>query len=285
MTIRPSSPVDLLILGAGWTSTFLIPLLQSENISYAATSTSGREGTIPFNFDPDDDDNSTNAQYRPLPQARTILITFPLRGSQAPRSLTDRYSATHDASDVVPSWILLGSTGIWTAQGVTTRQSAYDTSNARAEAEDALLAHKPESSTVLNLAGLYGGTRVPRTWLSRVAKTVEAAKGKTSLHLIHGEDVARVIVAVHDRQTWDKVKGKRWILTDLRVYDWWDLMFQWGGEVDGMDVRAEVGKWFREAGVGALPREKSELGRWVDARETWEVTGILPSKGLADVLG
>jgi len=282
-------PVDLLILGAGWTSTFLIPLLQSQNITYAATSTSGRDGTIPFTFDPDasSDNDGDDAQYSSLPNAHTILITFPLRGDQAPRTLVEKYLAVHSSEagkGMEPNWILLGSTGIWTSQSVTTRHSAYDKSNARAQAEDALLALKPNNATILNLSGLYGGTRVPKAWLSRVAKTVEAAKGKTSLHLIHGEDVARVIIAVLDGQTWKKVKGERWILTDLRVYDWWDLMFQWGGEIEGKDLEGEVIKWMREEGVGALPREKSELGRWVDARETWKAVGILPVKGMSDVL-
>lgn len=283
MTIQ-HPPVDLLILGAGWTSTFLIPLLQSQNITYAATSTSGRDGTIPFKFDADapSDDDGDDAQYRALPNAHTILITFPLRGDQAPRTLVESYLTVH--SGVEPNWILLGSTGIWTSLSVTTRHSAYDKSNARAAAEDALLALKPNSATILNLSGLYGGSRVPKGWLSRVAKTVEAAKGKTSLHLIHGEDVSRVVIAALNPETWAKVKGERWILTDLRVYDWWDLMFQWGGEIKGKDIRGEVIKWMREEGVGALPRGKSEVGRWVDARETWEALGILPVKGMGDVL-
>ena len=33
--------VDVLILGAGWTSTFLIPLLEEEKLSYAATTRDG----------------------------------------------------------------------------------------------------------------------------------------------------------------------------------------------------------------------------------------------------
>ena len=34
--------VDLLILGAGWTSSFLIPLLKERNFTFAATTTDGR---------------------------------------------------------------------------------------------------------------------------------------------------------------------------------------------------------------------------------------------------
>lgn len=285
--------VDVLILGAGWTSTFLIPLLSHNHTSYAATTTTGHDDTIPFKFDPDtsSSDPSDTAQYRALPYARTILITFPLRGAEQPRTLIDRYTATHldigktSAASQTPNWILLGSTGIWTSQGVTNRHSAYDTSNARAQAEDALLALKPHHATVLNLAGLFGGARMPKTWLPRVAKTVEAAKGKTSLHLIHGEDVARLIVAGLDSKVWEKLRGGRWICTDLQVYDWWNLMMAWGGEIEGKDVKGEVLKWMREENVGALPREKEDLGRWVDARETWEAVGSVPVRGIMDVLG
>lgn len=284
---KPPSTTDILILGAGWTSTFLIPLLQSRKIHYVATSTTGRDGTIPFKFDPDASESDSEAQYRSLPHASSILVTFPLRGEQPPRTLVERYLATHrpDVNAAEPKWILLGSTGIWSDASRTDRHSTIDTSNARAQAEDALLAFKPTHSTILNLSGLYGGARVPKTWVSRVAKTVEAAKAKTSLHLIHGDDVSRVILAAHDSQIWEKVMGQRWILTDMRVYDWWDLMFQWGGEVDGKDIRGEVLKWMRDEGVGALPRDKADLGRWVDARETWETVGILPVKGLSDVIG
>lgn len=49
----------------------------------------------------------------------------------------------------------------------------------------------------MSLSGLWGGDRQPRNWLDRVAPTKEKLAGKTSLHLIHGQDVARSILAVH----------------------------------------------------------------------------------------
>ena len=51
----------------------------------------------------------------------------------------------------------------------------------RAEAEDELLALAPTfSTTVLNLAGLWGGQRTPKNWVAKVAPTKEALKIKVS---------------------------------------------------------------------------------------------------------
>lgn len=159
----------------------------------------------------------------------------------------------------------------------TTRHSPYDKTNARAIAEDELLSQHQET-VVLNLSGLWvrfgyrrslvsarlatkarwltpahillvlnvqGGTRDPINWLARVAPTEAALEQKGSLHLIHGLDVARAIIAVHlakhlptsgstspssseeemkreDRAA-TNIGGQRWILTDMHLVDWWDL--------------------------------------------------------------
>ena len=58
--------LDLLILGAGWTSTFLIPLCKERGVSYAATSRGGRDDTIAFEFDPHSVDP---APFQSLPNA------------------------------------------------------------------------------------------------------------------------------------------------------------------------------------------------------------------------
>lgn len=100
--------VELLILGAGWTSEFLIPLLKSSYVSFAATSRDGREGTIPFNFDPSSGDVE---QYKSLPDAMTILVTFPV--TENVKALVDGYRETRSGvrRDVSVNWIQLGSTG------------------------------------------------------------------------------------------------------------------------------------------------------------------------------
>lgn len=155
-----SSIVDILILGAGWTSTFLIPLLKSQNITYAATTTSGRDGTLKFQFSlPKNHDQEPNlSQYDALPTAKTVLVTFPLRGAEETKFLVNSYLKTHPKShSTAPShsakhqyqFIQLGSTGIWTIPDQptwVTRHSAYNKSDARGQAEDALLVRTEEET-------------------------------------------------------------------------------------------------------------------------------------------
>jgi len=62
---------------------------------------------------------------------------------------------------------------------------------------------------VLNLSGLWGGERQPRHWLDRVAGSKEKLKDKTSLHMVHGVDVARSILAVH--RNFGPAKGQRFV--------------------------------------------------------------------------
>ncbi|KAK0648604.1 hypothetical protein B0T16DRAFT_325331 [Cercophora newfieldiana] len=292
--------LDLLILGAGWTSTFLIPLLQQHRTSFAATTTSGRpvagHPTIPFRFNPSDPDQTAIAA---LPRARTLLITFPLYGSGASKTLVETYTATHQSAAQNAAskfrFIQLGSTGIWQGGGQTlvsegrspwlTRHSPYDTTNARAVAEDELLSL---GGCVLNLAGLWGGARDPRAWVQRVAKTKEEVRGKKSLHLIHGVDVARGIAAVVGCEggVWEgSGRGQRWMLTDGFVYDWWALLAGWAEGVDGREEPSEQAGWVFElmgeegSEVRGLPRSMEALGRCYDSREFWRVFGVVPLKG------
>ncbi|KAK0610031.1 hypothetical protein B0T17DRAFT_501012 [Bombardia bombarda] len=332
--------IDILILGAGWTATFLIPLLLSQSkskseptsrkdtttpLSFAATTTDGRpvanHPTIRFKFDPASP--SFQSSVAALPRARHVLITFPLVGAGPSRTLVETYTATHltsaasasaSASSSAPSpfrFIQLGSTGIWqkpddSASGVgatssanpwMTRHSSYTTADKRAVAEDELLAL---GGCVLELSGLWGGARDPRHWVDRVATSKEAVRGKKSLHMIHGVDVARAIVAVVrvDDEKWDRVgRGQRWMLTDGFVYDWWALFAGWAelksvgegegeGEEDGGSVDAKptrqaqwVYELMVEEGVRALPRSMEQLARCYDAREFWATFGLAPLKG------
>ncbi|EIN10092.1 hypothetical protein PUNSTDRAFT_133857 [Punctularia strigosozonata HHB-11173 SS5] len=278
--------VDLLILGAGWTSTFLIPLCVERSISYVATTRSGNapptpaaQPSIQFEFDPTSDDPTP---FTPLPNARTVLITFPIKVQGASERLVRLYKLTHTGTKA--AFIQLGSTGIWDG-GPTSRSesegelpdvwidrhSRFDTSNDRARAEMELLALSTETpTTVLNLCGLWGGKRSMRNWVGRVAPTKEVLSKKTSIHMIHGFDVARAILAVHS--TFAPANGQRWLLTDGRVYDWWDLASAWGPQP----------KWvfelMEETGVRALPRDPKHLGRALDSREFWVTFGLHPAK-------
>ncbi len=299
--------LTLLILGAGWTSTFLIPLLQSRNIAFAATTTSGHPvagvPTLPFKFDSSAPSPETRAAIAALPRARYILITFPLTGSGPSKLLVETYSETHLTTAANPTtnpfrFIQLGSTGIWqqpSAAATTDPNTASQINpnpwitrhtpptlplSPRSHAENELLAL---GGCVLNLAGLWGGSRVPRNWAARVASTKEAVRGKASLHLIHGEDVARLVVAVvlSEEGVWEaQGRGQRWMVTDGFVYDWWALLAGW---VDGEESAAERAKWvwelMGEVGVRALPRGMEVLGRCYDSRELWQAWGLVPVKG------
>lgn len=271
------APVDFLILGAGWTSQFLIPLLKSSSISYAATTTTGHISygtpTLPFRYDPTSDDS---APYSALPSAKTVLITFPLKGVNQSKQLISLYRQAHGAAN---QWIQLGSTGIFTAPQWNDHESSYDKEDQRAIAEDELLGLQ---GSVLNLAGLYGGERNPRNWVVRVARTKAEVKAKKVVHLIHGQDVARGIIAVHGHFT----PGKRWLLTDLRVNDWWDLIQTWGPEVQANAKEGEqadyaqwVGELMVEEGIRSLPRSVETLGRVLDSRAFWSEMQIWPVMG------
>ncbi|KAF1849377.1 uncharacterized protein K460DRAFT_365260 [Cucurbitaria berberidis CBS 394.84] len=277
MLRKQSKEVDLLILGAGWTSTFLIPQLERGKISHAETTTTGRDGTIPFKFDPDSGDADS---YKRLPSAHTILITFPLIGHSQSKNLVGLYRSVHGASN---NWIQLGSTEIFNQlpHDWSTDNSPYDKSSTRAIAEDELL---ELGGCVLNLCGLYGGQRVPRTWLPRLGKSKDDVRKRGAVHFVHGEDVARAVIATHSKFT----PSKRWIIADLRVYDWYDLIMSFSAMVDGgagnqqgQEPKQEFSKWvgelMEEEGIRALPRDMSLLGRKLDSRGFWQYHGVWPS--------
>lgn len=282
----------LLILGAGWSSTFLIPLLRARRLSFAATTRDGREvageKTIKWSFNPEGN-SSTLAkdknQFSKLPFAKHVLITFPLKDRGQSKLLVEGYKHVYSGKEV--RFIQLGSTGIWQCLQPslwTTRHSPYTKDNPRAIAEDELLSL---DGCVLNLAGLWGGERQPKNFAGRVAKTKEDVKGKTSLHMIHGQDVARVVLAVCEK--WEKVgERQRWMVTDGFVYDWWALFAGWAREakVDDNSVKdkdeepSSLAKWvfelMEERDVRALPRSMESLGRCYDVRELWKALGIAP---------
>ncbi|EST09049.1 Alpha/beta hydrolase fold-1 [Kalmanozyma brasiliensis GHG001] len=211
--------VDVLLLGSGWTASFLIPLLQKNNLRYAYTSRSP-----PDEKDPVDEhrlqfeltDPVTKESLDPLPRAATVVIIFPIKNLEQVDDLVHEYEDLHGRT----RWIQLGSTGIW-GPGRSTSSSPYDTENARAAAEQRLLDVTSGNAAVLNLAGLYGGQRQPRNFASRVGASKELLSLKGSVHFVHGQDVARAILLLHKSHSagW----GRRWIISDTKVYDWWQL--------------------------------------------------------------
>ncbi|KAF9459974.1 hypothetical protein BDZ94DRAFT_1311931 [Collybia nuda] len=308
-----TTPIDILILGAGWTSTFLTPLCDVRSITYAATTRSGRDSTIPFTFIPLSEDP---VPYSLLPDAHTVLITFPIEVPGASECLVRLYResrtpGTWMSKKGATSFIQLGTSGIWdgtrkklkdpgtafqhTPKPISVAHKWYDrltphAATPRAIAEDELLKLSPETpTTVLNLAGLWGGSRDMRNWVGRVAPSKEVLRNKGSIHMLHGTDLARAILAVHSN--FSKASGERWLITDGRVYDWWDLASAWGAPTviddsehrrEGDAVRGPHARWvqelMKESGVRALPRDVEALGRALDSREFWEVFGLSPIK-------
>lgn len=180
------------------------------------------------------------------------------------------------------------------------RHSPFNADNERALAEQELLGLS--HTAVINLSGLWGGERSMRNYVGRVASSKEDLRtkarhfdpmliscyqllflGQTSLHMIHGSDVARAILAVH--ANFALASGQRWILTDTRIYDWWDLASAWGtageahrGEIPQGPQPAWVRELMEEEGVRALPREMAKLGRLIDGRDFWKTFGISPGR-------
>lgn len=117
-SMSSSSPVDILILGAGWTATFLIPLCVEKNIKWAATTRGGSTDpytTIPFNFDQDDEsEEKLDKQCKQLPDAKTVLVTFPLTTKGAVGRLVQGYRKSRkDGRGGQELWVQLGTTSIW----------------------------------------------------------------------------------------------------------------------------------------------------------------------------
>lgn len=156
--------------------------------------------------------------------------------------------------DVDTKFILLGSTGVYDNGPTFTEETATDASHKkkkkhhhhdhkpkprpspwtdnssevvplpRALAENELLSYscpsnkirsKPIGTTCLLLCGLWGHGRSVRNYMSRLPDNKDVYRGLASVHLIHGRDVARGVVAAHGGI--EKAVGKRWILTNGRI--------------------------------------------------------------------
>lgn len=287
--------VDFLCLGAGWLWQFLSPLLKQRQTTFAFTTTDGRDGSIRFRFNSypskDDEDGDINDKepFTRLPRAKTVLVTFPVKGKDALRRLVKGYESTHPQN--ATQWILLGSTGVYSASDSSgfqwfDNESECTTKNERWKAEQALL--QEYQGCVLNLAGLYGEpTRDNKIWERATPKNQELLGAKKSVHFIHGRDVARVILRVAQRFTSD-----RWLVADGRVYDWWELVWDNAEKLESLldkDTTLVKGsgkagwtyrKWvldlMQEQGVRALPRPVEMLGRGLDSRAVWRSLGIVP---------
>lgn len=104
------APVDLLLLGTGWTGSFLLPIAADAGLSTASTTRDGRDGTIPFAFNPESDDLD---QFDHLPDAKTVVIIFPFYRGEHAVKLVRSYEKTRSEGADKPKFVLLGSTGIY----------------------------------------------------------------------------------------------------------------------------------------------------------------------------
>ena len=79
-TAHPKT-VDLLILGYGWTGPFLATQCEARRLTTAKTTRDGRDGSIKFLFDPEHEQQGDEEQFAQLPDARTVVIVFPIYGN------------------------------------------------------------------------------------------------------------------------------------------------------------------------------------------------------------
>jgi hypothetical protein len=126
--------------------------------------------------------------------------------------------------------------------------------------------------------------RLPKNWVWRFGKP-ESLKGKIlsrQLHLVHGKDVARAILAVHRRFS----PGERWLITYQTVYDWLKLFLLWGSkeQLDLIDDLRRVDPDCQKA-IGdkdSLEDVVRKGGVWprLNSDEFWEHFNLKPQEFL-----
>ncbi|KAJ1552381.1 hypothetical protein HK096_000396, partial [Nowakowskiella sp. JEL0078] len=266
--------VDILILGLGFTGEYIRDEAFRVNKTVAATTTTGRDSTIQWKFDP----AAPETSYRVLPITSNIVITFPILDASYTSLILRNYLSTHSAVPAI-SVVLLGSTGVYSAPTGIVNRSGSILDSERVRGENGLLAMIEENgvpvyTAVLALAGLFDHVRRrPVDWVARVATSKEKLGNKGALNLVHGKDVGRAVVRLFDVLGGNIVSGERWVLSDLRLYDWWAIAL--GSEKEG----GWVLELMSEKGVIVLPRDGLEkISRVIDAVETWVRLGITPEE-------
>ncbi|KAI8335851.1 hypothetical protein BC941DRAFT_514685 [Chlamydoabsidia padenii] len=277
--------VSILILGYGWTGEFLSELLDSEepHLKYTATTRDGRHNTITWDLG----DNASAVNVDALPIAKTVVVTFPVKEAQLMETLMDSYNnKVKDANQPAAHWIILSSTRPFSAD-TNNRHSPLDhvKDTGRIPSEQVALARQ---STILHLAGLWGAQRQPKNWVARFSNK-EALKNKLlarQLHLIHGKDVARAILAIHLKQQQEQTGGERWIVTDGGCYDWLVLFSKWASPEQLemvqhlMDHDLDVQKkWGTNQTLDSLV-ELGGVKPRLDSNEFWHVFDLKPKEFL-----
>lgn len=122
--------------------------------------------------------------------------------------------------------------------------------------------------------------RQPKGWVPRFPSK-EAIRNKLlnrQLHLIHGKDVARSILAVHAQFR----PGERWIVTDNGCYDWIQLFLAWGNEEQiaiARDLAQNDEACHEKLGDGSLEDivDTGGVKPRLDSSEFWETFNLKPS--------
>lgn len=223
-----------------------------------------------------------------LPSSKMVLVTFPLMGGKQVDDLFGRYLST-SSSEVDEAkldrkkakLVLLGSTRAFEGLGATRDEKFMNPAilPERSEAERELI--NRYKGTVLNLAGLWGRERQPRGFIQNVfGPNGERVNQAFSLHLIHGSDVARAVLKMNEET---ELEAGRWIVTDTKVYDEWEIGLWKGWTSDA--TRSAIEKAMAEQGVKKLPRPNDALKRWLDSTEFWRRFGLEPKKMLNEDSG
>ncbi|OZJ05980.1 hypothetical protein BZG36_01219 [Bifiguratus adelaidae] len=282
-TFSKSTHTDLLVLGHGWHGDFLEPVAQDNNLSLVFTTRDGRDGSIAWTLP----DEPSKVDVEPLPLAATVIISFPITSEELTEALIVAYNRKLEANaKKPPQWIKLSSTSPY-KQIPSNRHTPLDKAlegSDRHLGERAIARHK---GIILHLAGLWGNQRQPRNWIPRFPDEVKIKPkllpGNRSLHLIHGHDVARAIVGMHQYFPIND-PNRRWIVTDNSTYHWIKLFWTWGAQTqrDIMEKLVKHDEDVRKAFGGRTLLEEMELGveryKRLDASEFWNWVHLKPER-------
>ncbi|KAJ2730746.1 hypothetical protein IW152_005045 [Coemansia sp. BCRC 34962] len=264
---------SVLVLGQGFVGKYLVDLLSAHGIDYVSTTTSGRDSTLKWRLS---DDTAS------LPAAKTIVVTFPLQGEVEARRLATEYLRHHrkaygDAYN--PFWIYLGSTRPFkeTPSTCHTRPDLL-AGGPRVEAEEYII---DSGGCVLNLAGLWGGDRIPEKWARFYGskdKLRERLKDR-SLHLVHGADVARAIYAIVTSANRASQFAGRWLVSDDTVYDALQIFIgaeHIRGYLEELLSEAEARELLSANRLDDIAMGSSAVTRRIDASHFWSRLRLKP---------
>lgn len=206
---------SLIILGAGYTASFLLPLAHQRYAQVFATSRNPDRhlAYLPpeqrLRFDLTEPDT-----WRNIPNETDLVWCFPA----VPLELVQKFSDTVSLS--TRRLVVLGSTSAYDVGSSTDypppwcdETSPIDLSKPRVQGEEYLQLHC--RAIVLRVAGIYGPNRNPIDWI----KTGRIRPSRKYVNLIHVEDLARVCLAA----LWHAKPGEVYNIADGTPRTWNDI--------------------------------------------------------------